>query len=480
MKKISKIAIKFSGIVSAIILVIMSTMAFFTLKQTRDYFVKEMQVKTEFFARDVKESLFPKIDIFNLYFATCEMAKEKAILNAMVLDDKGIILSHSDKTKIGGKINITDKTFIVEEKGIYGINVPILIGKPRPSSDFTILSDFKKSGMKDKDLQEEWDEKNIGSARIDFSRESVNAALKEMRNKIILITVAILFASILTTILIVTIMIKPINILVSAAKKIGAGDLNQKIVMRRNDELGELTDTFNGMVKGLRDRDFIRNTFGKYVSKEIAETILNSQLKLGGERRKATVLFSDIRNFTSISEKLQPEEVIEFLNEYFAEMVSVITNYNGTLNKFIGDEILAVFGIPICYPNDAKRAILTAIEMQQKLKTLNIKRKINGKDEIDIGIGIHTGNLVVGNIGTDIRMEYTVIGDTVNLASRIETLNKQLGTQILISECTYKEVSDMVVAREIPSVSIKGKEEQIKVYEILNKIDGVSLEQGQP
>ncbi|MFH0947542.1 MAG: adenylate/guanylate cyclase domain-containing protein [Elusimicrobiota bacterium] len=457
MKKVSKVAVKFSGIVSIIILIIMPTMASLILNQTKDYFIKEMQIRAEFFARDVRESLFPKTDTFKLYFAVREIAKEKAILNAMVLDDKGVILSHSDKSKIGGKIHgVINRTLVVEEKGFYEINVPITVGEER-----------QRDGAERR--EEERGGKNIGAVRVGFSQQSVMAALSKMRNKIILITIGVLFVSILATIIAVTIMVKPINIMATAARRIGDGDLDQKIVIRRNDELGELGRTFNEMIKGLKDRDFIRDTFGRYVSKPVAKAILNGRLKLGGERKRATVLFSDIRDSTSLSEELPPEDVVEFLNEYFAEMVSVIIKYEGTVDKFIGDEILAVFGTPISHSDDAKRAVFAAIEMQQKLKIFNAKRKMNGKEEISIGIGVNTGELVAGNIGSEVRMEYTVIGDTVNLTSRIEALNKQFGTQILIGEDTYKEVSEVIVARELPSFEVKGREKKIKVYEVLSR-----------
>jgi adenylate cyclase len=223
------------------------------------------------------------------------------------------------------------------------------------------------------------------------------------------------------------------------------------------------------MIKGLKDRDFIKDTFGRYVSKQVAEAILNGRLELGGERKRATVLISDIRNFTAISEKFPPEEVVDFLNEYFSEMVSVVIKYEGTLDKFIGDALLAVFGAPIAHPDDAKRAVFAALEMQEKLKEFNKKRVKKGKNEIRIGIAVHTGNLVAGNIGSEVRMEYTVIGDTVNLTSRLEPLNKQFGTQILISESTYSEVKDDIEVREIPAVELRGKEEKVKIYDVLGK-----------
>jgi len=442
MRRVSKIAIKFSGIVSIVILVIMLIMASLILRQTRNSLIKEMEIRAEFFARDVRESLFPKPDVFSLYFSVNEMIKEKAILYAIVFDEKGEIISHSDRAKIGEKTEgiIGNQIVVKREENLYRVSVPIIVG-----------------------------DKYVGGVRIGFSQESISTALVEMRNKIILITIGVLAFSIFVTVIVVTFMVSPINVLVDIARKIGKGDLEQKVEMKRKDELGELGNTFNEMIKGLKDRDFIKDTFGRYVSKQVAEAILNGRLELGGERKRATVLISDIRNFTAISEKFPPEEVVDFLNEYFSEMVSVVTKYEGTLDKFIGDALLAVFGAPIAHPDDAKRAVFVALEMQEKLKEFNKKRVKKGKSAIRIGIAVHTGNLVAGNIGSEVRMEYTVIGDTVNLTSRLEPLNKQFGTKILISESTYSEVKDDIEVREIPAVELRGKEEKVKIYDVLGK-----------
>lgn len=431
----------------------MSIMASLVLQQTRQSFIKEMEIRAQFFARGTRESLFPKPDPFRLYFAVQETVKEKAILYAMVLNDKGKVLSHNDKSKIGEKdkskvgVNATEtfqtltQSYEIGGEKLYDVSVPILVGKGR----------------------------RIGVVRIGYSQQSINQALAEIRNRIIYITVGVVAVSILATVLIVTLMVSPVNKLAFAARQIGKGDLEAKVDVKRRDELGVLAKSFNEMVDGLKERDFIRNTFGRYVTKQVAEAILNGRIQLGGERLSATVLISDIRDFTSMSEKLSPEEVVDFLNEYFAEMVQVVSKYEGTLDKFIGDAILTVFGVPISRGNDALRAVYAALEMKDKLKLFNEKRRRKGKKEIHIGIAIHTGDVVAGNIGSEVRMEYTVIGDTVNLTSRLEKLNKEFGTNILITQSTYNFVKDKIEVVEIPPVTIRGKENAIQVYDVVGK-----------
>ncbi|MBI2265138.1 MAG: adenylate/guanylate cyclase domain-containing protein [Armatimonadetes bacterium] len=218
-----------------------------------------------------------------------------------------------------------------------------------------------------------------------------------------------------------------------------------------------------------RDKRRIRRLFSGYVCESVAKELLDDPkgTQLGGESLHVTVLFSDIRNFTTMSENMHPQEAISFLNEYLSEMVDVIFRYEGTLNKFIGDGIMAFWGAPAPQKDHAFRAIQAALEMLLRLEELNRKWSKERKAPIRIGIGIHTGVAVIGNVGSGKRMEYTAIGDTVNLASRIEGLNKEFGTSILISEATFLEVTDSVEVLSIGETHVKGKIQDVKILELL-------------
>ncbi len=221
-----------------------------------------------------------------------------------------------------------------------------------------------------------------------------------------------------------------------------------------------------------KEKRWIRNAFGHYVSKNVMEEILKdpSKLALGGERKELTVLFSDIRSFTTYSEKHQPEEVVSILNEYLDEMTKVIMKHNGTLDKYVGDEIMAIFGAPsaIIETDHAERAVKTALDMLKRLKELQEKWKSEGKESLDIGIGINTGPMLVGNIGSTDRLDYTVIGDAVNLGARIEALTRNYNNHLIISEFTYTYVKDMVEVKKLDVVKVKGKEKPVQMYEVLN------------
>ena len=233
------------------------------------------------------------------------------------------------------------------------------------------------------------------------------------------------------------------------------------------DELEDLADGFNTMVDGLQERDKLRTTFGKYMTEAVMDHLLAGKVQLGGVSLTATILFSDIRSFTSISEKMDAKALVSLLNEYFTEMVDVVIKEDGVVDKYIGDAIMAVFGAPVPKTDDALHAVRAAVGMRKALVALNEKLAKRGVPEIKTGIGIHTGEVIAGNIGSEKRMEYTVIGDAVNLASRLESSTKELGAPVLISEDTYKLVKDRVDARAVKEITVKGREQPVMTYEVL-------------
>jgi class 3 adenylate cyclase len=215
-------------------------------------------------------------------------------------------------------------------------------------------------------------------------------------------------------------------------------------------------------------KDLLKQSFKRYVSAHIVDEILESSqpVNLMGEKRTVSILLSDIRGFTSLSEQLEAEDLVSYLNSYFSEMIEIILEHEGMLDKFMGDAILALFGAPLGHDDDSLRAVKAALAMQEKLNGLNEFWIKNGKPGIRIGIGISTGEVVVGNIGSEKRLEYTVIGQDVNYAQRIEELTKELATDILISETTYKKVKDHVVAERFGPLTIRGKKDPITVYAV--------------
>jgi adenylate cyclase len=214
----------------------------------------------------------------------------------------------------------------------------------------------------------------------------------------------------------------------------------------------------------------VRQMFQKYVPADVVREAL--KMKDGGRlssKLTATVLFSDIRGFTSMSEKLPPEDVVGFLNDYLQRMVDIVFDEGGIVDKFIGDSVMAVFGAPVPKPDDAVRAVRAALRMNEEVTRFNEQQKKRGGIEIDVGIGLHTGPLIAGNIGSDRKMEYTVIGDTVNVANRVESLNQKMMTNVLITQQCYEATGKVFAVRALPRMRVKGKEQPLQVYEALHE-----------
>ena len=230
---------------------------------------------------------------------------------------------------------------------------------------------------------------------------------------------------------------------------------------------GAATYSYQMYINSL-ERKYVENLFGKFVSPQVLEKLLTEKknISMEGQRKIMTVLFSDIRGFTELSETTPADEVILILNEYLTEMVEVILKHNGTLDKYIGDAIMAFYNDPIEMEDHALRAVKTAVEMKETLDKLNKKWKSEGKPVLNMGIGINTGEMIVGHLGSPRLVDYTVIGDNVNLASRIEGLNKEYGTNIIIGEATYEEVKDDIEAVYLDECKVKGKQNAVKIYSV--------------
>ncbi len=227
-----------------------------------------------------------------------------------------------------------------------------------------------------------------------------------------------------------------------------------------------------------KEKRFIRSAFEHYLSPNVIHQLMDDpdMLNLGGERKVLTAFFSDIQGFSTISESMEADELVHFLNEYLTEMCDIILKYDGTIDKFEGDAIIAFFGAPIYFEDHAVRACLCAVDIQERMKELRKKWVEEGRHEIHMRIGLNTGDMVVGNMGSADRMDYTMMGDSVNLAARLEAAAKQYRIYTMISEFTYEEAKDYIEARELDLTRVVGKEEPVKVYEVLGRKGQVSPE----
>ncbi|MEE9328191.1 MAG: adenylate/guanylate cyclase domain-containing protein [Cocleimonas sp.] len=260
---------------------------------------------------------------------------------------------------------------------------------------------------------------------------------------------------------------RPLESLTQTVKKIDEGDYQQTDILCRKDEIGTLSSAVNRMSKGLKERDQVRNLLGKVVSPEIATELLSKKIDLGGENREATILFSDIRKFTGFCEKSEPKEILNLLNRYLGGMTKAIESHKGVIDKYIGDAIMALFGVPVELDNAPEQSINAALAMVKALGALNNELEKEALNPIHMGIGINTDMVVAGNMGSVNRLNYTVIGDGVNVASRLEGLTKYFGVSIIVSESTAMACPD-ILFRDLGSVQVKGKKQGIRIYEPLD------------
>ncbi len=251
-----------------------------------------------------------------------------------------------------------------------------------------------------------------------------------------------------------------------AAQKIETGNLNVSIRITSGDELGELGVGFNRMAAGLREKEKIKADFGRAVDPKIRDYLLEHGSELGGQQRVASVLFCDLRAFTAFAEGREPRQVVAVLNRYFEQMHVAVEEYEGVVNKFIGDAVLALFGTPIPDERHAERAVRAGLEMLYRRDELNAALVREGLPALRSGIGVHTGELLAGNLGSARRLEYTVIGDTVNLASRIESLCKKMNREFIISEATRSALPENLARYFVylARVRVKGRQESVPVY----------------
>ena len=305
---------------------------------------------------------------------------------------------------------------------------------------------------------------------LQWELDSLNMSVNEYGQRIILFTV-VLFAIFFTSTgvlnrLVSRSIVEPLKYMVDVLSRVRDGDYGTRIPVTGNDEIGILGDAANQMISGLADRQKIRTAFGKYVTPEIRDEILSGRIPLKGERSEATVMFADLRGFTPFVENNPPEEVMSALRAYFTAMHQAIRLRRGLVLQFVGDEIEAVFGVPIHFEGHADAAVRAAIDMRKALKELNREREASGKPAFAHGIGIHSGTVLAGNSGSEEQSAYALIGNTVNVASRIEGLTREIGCDILMSQETVDRLKGYFPLVKESERFVKGYSRPIVVYRV--------------
>ncbi len=264
---------------------------------------------------------------------------------------------------------------------------------------------------------------------------------------------------------------RPVLQLADGAAKIAQGDYQHRVELNQQDELGTLAKSFNHMSEGLAERDRVRDLLGIVVSPEVAAELLRNGVALGGDEREVTILFSDLRDFTAMSETLPPQETVAILNDYFTRMSAIVESHGGVVDKYVGDGLMALFGAPVADPEGTDHALAAALEMCDALEELNREWQSRGLAAIDLGVGINTDQVVAGNMGSERRLNYTVIGDGVNLASRLQSLtrNPDYNSRIIVSSATIAKAKGRYRTRPLGEVAVKGRQKATAIFALLGR-----------
>lgn len=392
-----------------------------------------------------------------LFAALNNAARAPGVLYALIQDHQAQVRASTDMTQIGQPFLLPKDAMEVAKgdgyrvmrtrhattRGVLNLAVPIFAVAENPV--------------------------RLGEIHLGLSEGMIIDQIHRMRNRLALLALVALLVGSAAAYLLAGIFVRPVHALVQGVKAIGDGDLRQHIDLHRNDELGVLTRAFNEMTASLREKEFIKSTLERYVSKPLAQQILlhRDELKLGGDEKEVTILFCDLRGFTALSERLSPAETVALLNDHFTRMIAMVVKHEGMVDKLMGDSVMALFGAPLAIGDEPMRAVQCALDMQSALTELNRERSAAGQAPLAMGIGINTGPVVAGNIGSATRMEYTVIGDSVNTASRIQGIAG--AGEVLISAATLEKVHDRINSTALQPIPLKGKSQPVGVY----RVDGL-------
>ncbi len=444
--------LQFFAATMVIIIITIFVMSFFMLSQQKERLyrqtVKIGKVSLNYFSSNSAVPLLED-NILRLNTLIKNATDVEELVYAIIVDRSQIIKAHTHTAKIGETFEpFAPMGDVTKEQNVTYFNYHSASGKHILNLTRPVL--FKN--------------KNLGQVHVGVSIDFIKNLINKARVTILVITFFIILLGSAVAVWIGFHFSRPISNLVMATGEIASGNYQHKIILARNDELGKLATAFNRMGDELWKNSLMQKSFGKYIGSEVLEMILanpeNNWLK--GHRNEATIVFTDIRGFSSYSKLKEPEEIVESLNEYFEIATQAIQDHGGYVDKFIGDAVLGVFGVPVYHKDHVERGVMAASDMQKKF----MSKPNNGNNLLQsVGIGIHTGVVVSGNIGSQDKMEYTVIGETVNLAAHLNRIAKP--GEIIITKSVYENIEDRIIVEPLPPRHIKGKTKAVQAFKLL-------------
>ena len=446
------IFLKLATLFTLVILLVISAISYSMLRKQREQYIAQLmnlgQSMIRIVANNAPDKLLGEEDLA-LFGLVNDIAETEQIVYAAIIDGQGMIRAHSRINEAGKSYVPLKKTHIVKKENDLIISRIIDDGEDLLFFEAPIT----------------YQELRVGEVHITISQKELLESIHESTNSILVLTGVILSLGVLLCLGLSAYFSNPIRKLGETTKALGTGSFSHRVRINRNDEFGDLASSFNRMAEDLEVKEKIKDSFGQYVTPEVVDMILNNPDMTKGSNIEATVLFVDIRGFTTLSEGKPPEWIVDLLNEYFARVTEVVNKNNGHINKFAGDEAVAVFGAPLPHPQHALNAVKAALGIQEEMEKLNREERI-GDISLEAGVGINSGEMVAGSIGSEEKREYTVIGDSVNVSSRLTSLAK--GGQILMSRQTYELIGkNRVMVEPKGEVPVKGRKKGIGVFCVL-------------
>jgi adenylate cyclase len=445
--------LKLSLVITVLVVSTVGLVAAILLRQEQQTLTEEMTRRgrtiAESLAASVRQPLLAN-DELTLSLVLRDVLEDRDVAYVVVTDQDGRIVGHGDIGQVGRPL---ERPRALRSTG-EGLQVQTY-ADPRWGRliDFSVPLSFSKVP--------------IGALYLGFTLKSVEEALARARRQALVITAVMVVVGILGAIALSTVLSRPILRLVEGTRAISGGNFQVSLAVPSSDEIGTLTESFNQMARSLGEKEAIKRAFSVYVAREVANEILKDpeHPMLKGERREVTVLFCDMRGFTALVERLPAKDVLHLLEEFYTVMIDTTLKHDGTLDKFLGDGVMAIFGAPHPVPDHTHRAVQAALDMRAGVREISARRVREGRDPLTIGVGISAGEVVAGTVGTAQRMEYTVVGDSVNLAARLQADAKP--GQILISRHTYDQVRGRIEARSLGMVRLRGKELPVEAFEVV-------------
>jgi adenylate cyclase len=445
---------------------VISIISFSILSKQKEQYLGQLinlgESLTRIAANNASEKLLGEEELA-LFQLVNDIAKNEQVTYAVVTDQSGII-------KADSRIDNVNKSYSPpEDLSVFSEINNVRIGSFRMGRKALLL--FEKPIT--------YQNLKIGEVHLALSQRRISANIREAKISILILTAIITFMGIVLSLALSLYFSSPIKKLGQSIKALAMEDFDHRVNLERNDELGDLGSAFNRMAEDLALKEKIKDSFGQYVTPEIVDLILenpdNQWMK--GQKVQATVLFVDIRGFTSLAEEKEPEAIVELLNDHFTRVTDIVIQHGGHLNKFVGDEAMAVFGTPAPDPRHAEAAVRAALDIQREMARIE-RQKNAGEVSLQVGVGVNSGEIVAGNLGSPKRMEYTVIGDDVNVASRLTALAR--AGEILISRQTYESIAnrDGLSVADRGKVPVKGKKVEVSIFNVLGWEEGRHGENG--